>query len=363
MDQDGGHGAETSARAAWELYGLPPAEFVAARTTWVKRLRSDGLREEATSVAALRRPSVAAAAMNGLVRAEHPVAEWLQDVGTRLRHAQSALDAAGLRAMRGERDQLLDDWVAAAQEHADARLTSAVEAEVRSTAVAALAEAEAAEVVLSGTLTRALSYSGFGEVDVSDAVARTSTGVVLTRIEGGGSGTDGAREPAGDPEANGDPAADGAKEEVAEASDDGPAHEDTDGPAHEDTAPDVAVAAVGAESQARATAQAQAEAAAAELAQLRGELEEAETEVGSARGERRAAAEQLEAAASRAAVADRGLEQARRLLEQAETHAARALAEQQEAQAGLEAAEATLDLARERRDRARAALEEAEDAS
>src|SRR5699024_2156631 len=44
------------------------------------------------------------------------------------------------------------------------------------------------EVLASGTLTRSLSYSGFGEVDLSEAAATTSTGVVLTSIPGGRGG-------------------------------------------------------------------------------------------------------------------------------------------------------------------------------
>src|SRR5690606_3619287 len=57
--------------------------------------------------------------------------------------------------------------------------------EVRDTGIAALADEAAQEVVGSGTMTRALAYSGFGEVDLSEAAATTSTGVVLTSIPGG----------------------------------------------------------------------------------------------------------------------------------------------------------------------------------
>ena len=65
--------------------------------------------------------------------------------------------------------------------------------------IAALASEDATRAVLSGQLTRALSYSGFGEVDLSEAVARTSSGSILTVLPGqGGAGrTDlgGARGP------------------------------------------------------------------------------------------------------------------------------------------------------------------------
>ncbi|MFK5690716.1 hypothetical protein ACI3EY_13710 [Ornithinimicrobium sp. LYQ92] len=196
MDAQTGAGAEgenegdtAEARALREavtaVYAVLPAEFVAARTTWVKRLRGEGMRGVAAEVAALRRPTAAAGVVNAVVRAQDPVVERLREVGARLRQAQSAMDSATLGTLRGDRDELLTAWVDAGRGVSARPMTAAVEAEVRDTAVAALADASATEVVLSGSLTRALGYSGFGEVDVADAVARTSTGVVLTRIEGG----------------------------------------------------------------------------------------------------------------------------------------------------------------------------------
>lgn len=325
---------ELLAREAWELYAVPPAGFVAARTAAVKRLRGEGRKEEAKEVAALRRPSVAAAAVNALVRAEDPVAARLRDLGTRMRHAQSALDAAGLAALRGERDEVLAAWVRAAGEHAPgAGLTAAVEAEVRDTAVAALADAGAAEVALSGTLTRGLSYSGFGEVDVADAVARTSTGVVLTRIEGGAQGTWQA-----DAEEGGD------SEEVTPAEE-----EEADEPAEDEEDEPVAEPDEDLHTQ-------------DDLAELRARLEDAEAGVSAARTARRAAADEGAAAGKELEVTLRGLEQARALLAHAEEHHERARRAAEQAAARQEEAESALVAARRERDAARTALEEAEDA-
>lgn len=187
-----GEGDTAEARALREavsaVYAVPPAEFVTVRTTWVKRLRGEGMRGVAAEVAALRRPTAAAGVVNAVVRDQDPVVERLREVGARLRQAQSAMDSTTLATLRGDRDELLAAWVDAGRGVSARPMTAAVEAEVRDTAVAALADPAATEVVLSGSLTRALGYSGFGEVDVADAVARTSTGVVLTRIEGGGGG-------------------------------------------------------------------------------------------------------------------------------------------------------------------------------
>lgn len=342
-------GPDLLAEAAWQVYGVPPAEFVAARTAWVKRLRGEGHRELAKSVGALRKPSVSAAAVNALVRADDPVAQRLRDVGGRLRHAQSALDAAGLSTLRGERDEVLAQWVEAARTHAPGgTLTAAVEGEVRATAVAALADASATEVVLSGTLTRALAYSGFGEVDLADAVARTSTGVVLTRIEGGRTdedpGDDGVPDDGpgdvADAEPEGEEADDVVEAEYEAEVDD--EHEGEDGVDDEHEAED----AVDEEA----------------LEQLREALAQAESEVSEARSRRRDAAGAEKRTSTGVTVAERGLEQARRLLEQAERHLADATRAQAEAAAELAEADAALTETRERRDAAREALEEAEDA-
>ena len=51
--------------------------------------------------------------------------------------------------------------------------------------VSALADTSASAAVSSGALTRSLSYSGFGEVDVADAVALTRTGRALSVVRGG----------------------------------------------------------------------------------------------------------------------------------------------------------------------------------
>jgi len=176
---------EALSRAVQAVYAVPAAEFVATRTALAKELRAAGHREAAKELTGMRKPGVSAAAVNAVVRAQDPVVDRLVELGGAMRQATSALDGRTLAALRTDRDELLRDWVRAAAEHAGGSLTSAVEAEVRDTAVAALADADATEVVTSGHLTRALSYSGFGEVDLADAVARTSTGVVLTRIEGG----------------------------------------------------------------------------------------------------------------------------------------------------------------------------------
>lgn len=328
-------GADLLHEAAWQVYAVPPEEFVSTRTAWVKRLRGEGHRDLAKTVGTLRKPSVSAAAINGLVRADEPVVQQLRDVGDRLRHAQSALDAAGLAALRGERDDVLAAWVEAAQAHSPSgALTAAVEAEVRSTAVAALADAQATDVVLSGTLTRALSYSGFGEVDVADAVARTSTGVMLTRIEGGR-----AAQPAEDaaaPEHTEDGIEDDEDDEDVDDDED-----DEDEEVAEDDTDDELDGA---------------------LEHVQEDLDQAETDVSDARARRREALSVEKQTLARVTEAEQAVEQARQLLAEAERHLAEATHAHDEAAAELTEADTALTEARERRDTAREALEEAEDA-
>ena len=367
---------EALSRAVQAVYAVPAAEFVATRTALAKELRAAGHREAAKELTGMRKPGVSAAAVNAVVRAQDPVVDRLVELGGAMRQATSALDGRALAALRTDRDELLRDWVRAAAEHAGGSLTSAVEAEVRDTAVAALADADATEVVTSGHLTRALSYSGFGEVDLADAVARTSTGVVLTRIEGGrvededeGSelGQAESDEPVDaeeddeepdeeddaepddewdeEPDDEGDESED-LSETVGEFEDDEPDDEDED-----DDEPD------------------DEDAEELDVDDLEMELDEAEKVVAAARAERRRrvraetdAEARVEEAAAEVSRAEEALRQAQEQLgavQQALEVARTQLTAAQDDRAG---AEETLRAARERRDEARVALEEAEDA-
>ena len=139
----------------------------------------------------------------------------LVDLGERMRSAQSRLDAAALTGMRKERDATVEVYVRAATRavsDAGRSLSPAAQQEVRATAIAALADEQASAAVTSGQLTRSLSYSGFGEVDLAEALARTTGGAILTVVPGGrGPGpagrSGGARKAAGD-EAGDEPVGD-----------------------------------------------------------------------------------------------------------------------------------------------------------
>lgn len=185
-EQAGGGAGLADATAA--LYAAEPSAFVSTRTLLVADAKASGEAALAEEIGRLRKPTAAAWAVNLTTRERPDQVERLRDVGRRLRAAQARLDAAGLRDLRAEREGLVSAFLAGAAEVAEGAgrpLAPAVLEEVRGTLIAALASEEATDAVASGHLTRALSYSGFGEVDLSEAVARTSSGAVLTVLTPG----------------------------------------------------------------------------------------------------------------------------------------------------------------------------------
>jgi len=85
-----------------DLYSLPLASFIAERNALAKELRARGRRGDAARVTAMRKPSLAAWAVNQLVRTQPRALVALFDAGDALRRAQSDLlagrgDALALR--------------------------------------------------------------------------------------------------------------------------------------------------------------------------------------------------------------------------------------------------------------------------
>jgi hypothetical protein len=95
-----------------------------------------------------------------------------------MRHAQSALAAADLRRLSGERRTVVGALVSDARDLARSAGQTVSEAswrDLETTLEAALADAEAGKAIQTGRLTTGLSYSGLGPVDLTGAVA-TPTG-------------------------------------------------------------------------------------------------------------------------------------------------------------------------------------------
>lgn len=164
---------------------------MAERKRLVAQAKDAGDGEAAKALAVLRKPSLAAWAVNRVARSAPEAVAQLADLGARMRAAQGRLDTATLTGLRPDRDRALEAFLAAAVSavaEAGRTLSPAAQQDVRATAIAALADEQATVAVTSGQLTRALSYSGFGEVDLSEAVARTASGAILTVVRGGGPG-------------------------------------------------------------------------------------------------------------------------------------------------------------------------------
>jgi hypothetical protein len=153
-----------------DLYGLPLDQFVAQRGALAKSLRADGKRDEAKTVSALRKPSVAAWAVNQLVRTQAKAFDGLLATGDDLVEAQAGV-LAGDRDPSELREAVASQRVAVEQllEAAGGLLSSeghelspAVLDRVADTLRAAALDPEAREQVQRARLERELRHVGLG---------------------------------------------------------------------------------------------------------------------------------------------------------------------------------------------------------
>ena len=153
---------------AQDLYGLPLSRFIPERDALVKRLRSEKQREEARAVAGMSKPSVAAWAVNQLVRTQSSAIAALFMAGDELARAQARAGPGKADALRGasrrQRDAI-DELVGAAQGllSSDGHpLTAATLERVRETLRAASIDTESRELVADGCLSGELRFAGLG---------------------------------------------------------------------------------------------------------------------------------------------------------------------------------------------------------
>ena len=158
---------EASARAPEDLYGLPLEEFTSARDALARELKTAGRKDEAAVVKALRKPSVAAWALNRVAR-DHPEAvAALRSAGADLRAAQAEAmsgDAGRLRAAGRALSAEIDRVAALA---ADALLSAgrpaspAQQERFASTLRTAAVDETAGEALARGVLADDLDPTGF----------------------------------------------------------------------------------------------------------------------------------------------------------------------------------------------------------
>ena len=169
--------------AARELYAGPPDGFIAARKAIVDRLKAEGDADAAAEVAKLRKPSVAAWAVDRLALERPEDVEALIEAGRELGAAQRQLAAGGdpdrMRDAADERRRLVDGLVrAAGRILKDAGMSNARATldKVSDTLLAIATDEDAAERVRNGTLDKELpSPAGFGDERLDAALLASVT--------------------------------------------------------------------------------------------------------------------------------------------------------------------------------------------
>ncbi len=120
-DRDTGTPAPTGlASAAVELLRVPLSGFVTERKRLALAARDDGDDDLATAILALRKPSVAAWALNVLTAHRPDLLGELEQLGSALGDAQRSGDATALRTLGSERRSLIATLVTATVEAAAA---------------------------------------------------------------------------------------------------------------------------------------------------------------------------------------------------------------------------------------------------
>ncbi|MEU1962087.1 hypothetical protein [Nocardia sp. NPDC019304] len=150
---------------ARDLYGLMPAEFVAARADRAAAAKQAGDKQLAAAIGKLRKPTMTAWAANLLSRAAPDDVDALLRLAAALAAAQRKLSAEQLRDLTAQRQQLVNALAkkagALAAEHGHPVGENVVR-EIGQTLTAALADPEVADRLRAGTLATAASYEGFG---------------------------------------------------------------------------------------------------------------------------------------------------------------------------------------------------------
>lgn len=179
--------------AVQQLYAAMPAEFVTLRSALVAEAKKAGDADLAREVQQLRKPTVAAWAVNHFVRSRPDDLASFREFAELLREAQRTLDADQLRLLGRERARRVDELgaeIAAAAKEAGQVLGASVLGEVHETLVALIADEEAERTILTGALVKSLSYSGFGSVDIEDAAAWDEPAEDADELDTGDTGAD-----------------------------------------------------------------------------------------------------------------------------------------------------------------------------
>jgi hypothetical protein len=133
---------------AGELYGGDLAEFISARNAAAKAAKAGGDADLAAKIKELRKPTTAAAIVNGLAREDPDELRELAELGDELRDAHTRLAGDDLRALTRRRGELVRRIV-----HGLAKMSDTVAREVEATLEAVAADPDTAALALAGRLT------------------------------------------------------------------------------------------------------------------------------------------------------------------------------------------------------------------
>jgi hypothetical protein len=171
-----------------ELYGLAPDDFTATRDERVREARATKDRDLASKIKSLRRPSVAAWAINITARENAQPIRAVLALGTDLRTAQD--DGTGdLRRLLGARADVVAEALQAIRQTADAHqrpLSESGAAEVEQTLRAAMAEDGVGRAVRAGRLTATVTTAVLAGLDLSTVAApppRSTAGEVASSAD------------------------------------------------------------------------------------------------------------------------------------------------------------------------------------
>lgn len=152
------------------LYACPLDEFVSRRGALAAELAAEGERSEAAVVRRLRKPTVAAWGLNQITRREADRLAALFDLDGRLRAGVAG--AAAFRETQAERRRLVADLAAAgmaALVEAGNPASSSVKERLVGTLLAVAGDAEAADLLRRGRLTREVQAGSFAATPEADA--------------------------------------------------------------------------------------------------------------------------------------------------------------------------------------------------
>jgi hypothetical protein len=149
------------------LYAASPEEFVSTRAGLAKQFKAASRPEEAAAIAAVRKPPLAAWALNQLSRVDRREVDLLLDAGHRLREAQAAVLRGANRVVfeRAKADEtkalgrLLDEAQKLLEDRGTASAT--VLGQIRESLEAAAVSDDGRTLLARGQFTGPISRSGF----------------------------------------------------------------------------------------------------------------------------------------------------------------------------------------------------------